>query len=142
MDGLYSLIPARYEQALGGNGRPLSDEQLNGFLEQEMRENSDTRWAISQGMWTLQAASLADCVQKMQQYTLDGIAGQITCPTLVCDAEEDHAFAGQPKKLYAALRCPKTYLLFTAEDAAEEHCHAGASLLLNQRVFDWLDETL
>jgi len=142
VDGLYSLIPAQYEQALGGNGRPLSDEQLNGFLEQEMRENSNTRWAISQGMWTLQAASLADCVQKMQQYTLDGIAGQITCPTLVCDAEEDHAFAGQPKKLYDALRCPKTYLLFTAEDAAEEHCHAGASLLLNQRIFDWLDETL
>jgi len=44
--------------------------------------------------------------------------------------------------LFDALRCPKTHLLFTAEDAAEEHCHAGATLLLNQRVFDWLDEML
>gem|GEM_PF-6085892 len=25
-------------------------------------------------------------------------------------------------------------------DAAEEHCQAGASLLSNQRVFDWLDK--
>ncbi len=111
-------------------------------LAREMQENSFARWSISQGMWTLQANSMFDLVQKMQQYTLDGIAGQITCPTLICDAADDHAFAGQPKMLFDALICPKTFLLFTAEDAAEEHCHAGATLLLNQRIFDWLDETL
>jgi hypothetical protein len=27
-------------------------------------------------------------------------------------------------------------------DAEDEHCHEGATFLLNQRVFDWLDETL
>jgi hypothetical protein len=71
-----------------------------------------------------------------------GIAEQIKCPTLICDAEADHSFAGQPRILFDALRCPKAYLLFTAEHAVEEHCHAGASLLLNQRVFYWLDETV
>jgi hypothetical protein len=45
-------------------------------------------------------------------------------------------------KLFDTLHCPKSYLLFTADDTVEEHCYIGASLLLNQRVFDWLDETL
>jgi len=88
----------------------------------------------------MQATSLADFAQQSARYTLEGLAGQVTCPTLICDAEQDHFFSGQPQRLYEALRCPKSYLRFTAEDAAEEHCHAGAALLLNQRVFDWLDE--
>ena len=115
---------------------------MGSFLEQEMHRDSNVHWAISQGMWTMQASSFAEVARKMGAYNLDGIAGLITCPTLVCDAAADHAFAGQPRMLYDELRCSKTYLLFTAEDAAEEHCHAGATLLLNQRLFDWLDETL
>ena len=142
VDGLYSLIPSKYGQILGKAGGAHSEEQMTAFLEQEMQQDSNVHWAISQGMWTMQASSLLDCIQKMQPYNLDDIAGQITCPTLVCDAEADHAFAGQPRMLFDALRCPKLHLLFTADDAAEEHCHAGASLLLNQRVFDWLDETI
>ena len=142
VDGLYSLIPSRYGQIIQKAGASLSEEQMNAFLEGEMQKDSNVHWAMSQGMWTMQGSSLFDCAIKMQQYSLDGIAGQITCPTLVCDAEADHAFAGQPRMLFEALRCPKTYLLFTAEDAAEEHCHAGAALLLNQRIFDWLDETV
>ena len=142
VDGVFSFLPTQYAQIIKEAASSLSEEQLNAFFGREMQENSFARWSISQGMWTLQAKSMFDLVQKMQQYTLDGIAGQITCPTLICDAEEDHAFAGQPKMLFDALHCPKTYLLFTIEDAAEEHCHAGATLLLNQRIFDWLDETL
>ena len=141
VDGMYSLIPSRYRQAPPAGGL-LSEGKMTAHLEQEMQEDSNLRWAISQGMWTLQACSLIDCLQKMQQYSLEGIAGQVTCPTLICDAEQDHNFAGQARMLFDALRGPKSYLLFTASDAAEEHCHAGASLLLNQRVLDWLDETL
>ncbi|MFZ1039681.1 MAG: alpha/beta hydrolase family protein [Anaerolineales bacterium] len=142
VDGVFSFLPTQYAQIIKEAASSLSEEQLNAFFGREMQMNSFARWSISQGMWTLQATSMLDLVQKMQQYTLDGIAGQITCPTLICDAEEDHAFAGQPRMLFDALRCPKTYLLFTAEDAAEKHCHAGATLLLNQRIFDWLNETL
>jgi pimeloyl-ACP methyl ester carboxylesterase len=142
VDGLYALIPSRYGQLIGKAGSSPSEEQMNAFLEQEMQKDGNMHWAISQGMWTMRASSPFDCTQKMQQYTLDGIAGKIACPTLICDAEEDHAFAGQPRMLFDALNCPKSYLLFTAEDAAEEHCHAGATLLLNQRIFDWLDEML
>ena len=142
IDGVWSLIPTPYKNMLDGAGGTMPEEHLVAYLEQEMQKNSNVRWAISQGMWTLQANSLKDCFQKMRPFNLENIARKITCPTLVCDAEADHSFAGQPKILFDALRCPKSYLLFTAEDTAEEHCHAGASLLLNQRIFDWLDETL
>ncbi|MGB8212898.1 MAG: alpha/beta fold hydrolase [Anaerolineales bacterium] len=142
VDGMYALIPTQYGQLNQKGGPALSEEQIEPFLAQEMQKNSNVQWAISQGMWILQASSLFDCAQKMGQFSLNGVAEKITCPTLVCDAEDDHAFAGQPRRLFDELRCPKTYLLFTAEDAAEEHCHAGATLLLNQRMFDWLDETI
>ncbi len=138
VDGLFSFIPERY----AGTSATLSEEATNEQFEQELQQSLNMRWAFGQGMWTMQASSPLDCAQKMAQYTMEGVAEQITCPTLVCDAESDHFFAGQPKKLYDALTCPKTYLLFSAEDAAEEHCHEGATLLLNQRIFDWLDETL
>jgi pimeloyl-ACP methyl ester carboxylesterase len=142
VDGVYALIPTEYGKVMGPAAASLSDEQMIAFLEQEMEKNPNVQWAISQGMWTMHGSSLADVAQKMAQYNLEELAGLITCPTLICDAAADHAFAGQPRRLYDELCCPKTYMLFTAEDAAEEHCHAGATLLLNQRLFDWLDETL
>ena len=142
VDGVYALIPTQYGKVMGNAATALSDEQMSSFLESEMQKNPNVQWAISQGMWTMQGRSLADVARKMAQYNLGGVAALITCPTLICDAAADHAFAGQPHMLFDELRCPKTYLLFTAEDAAEDHCHAGATLLLNQRIFDWLDETL
>lgn len=69
------------------------------------------------------------------------VADQITCPTLVCEAQNDQFFPGQPRMLYEALRCPKTLLTLTAAEGAGEHCHEGALTLFHQRMFDWLDDT-
>ncbi|WP_445667417.1 alpha/beta hydrolase family protein [Paenibacillus sp. FSL H8-0034] len=107
-----------------------------------MNQHSGIRWAIENGMFTFQASTLMELVQKTEPYSLAGIAEQIICPTLICEAEADHFFAGQPQRLYDALTCPKTYMKFTAEDGAEEHCHFGALLLFNYRLFEWLDQTL
>ena len=64
----------------------------------------------------------------------------IRCPTLVLEAEKDDSFPGQPKKVYDTLTCPKSYIRFTEQEGAEEHCQCGASALCNQRIFDWLDD--
>lgn len=58
------------------------------------------------------------------------------------EAEHDHAFAGQPEQLFQSLKGSKTYMKFTAEDSAEEHCHFGALRLTNRRMFTWLDQVL
>jgi hypothetical protein len=40
----------------------------------------------------------------------------LLCPTLVCEAEDDQFFLGQPAMLFDALRCPQTLSTFTAAE--------------------------
>ena len=49
---------------------------------------------------------------------------------------------GQPRQLYDALTCPKELVSFTAAEGADSHCEPKALGLRDQRIFDWLDETL
>jgi hypothetical protein len=73
---------------------------------------------------------------------LHDIAHKIKCTTLILAGEKDRSFAGQAKKLYDLLKCPKKYILFTSEEGAEDHCHIAALSLANQRIFDWLDDVV
>ncbi|MFI6047512.1 alpha/beta hydrolase family protein [Nocardia sp. NPDC051321] len=104
-----------------------------------MAYSTTVRWALRNGTWTFGAASPADYVRKTEPYTLAGIADQIVCPTLVLDAENDLFFRGEAQRVYDALTCPKELIVGTEAEGAGEHCHMGAALLTNQRVFDWLD---
>lgn len=65
----------------------------------------------------------------------------IRCPALLTHAEDDR-LARSAEQVYEALTCPKALLRFTAAEGAGEHCEMGNRPLLDQRVFDWLDETL
>jgi alpha-beta hydrolase superfamily lysophospholipase len=107
-----------------------------------MHASTDTRWAVQNGMFTFGADSPGAWFLSALDYTLDGVAQQIRCPTLVADAEGERAFRGQARALYEALTCEKTFMRFTAEEGAEDHCQVGSPLLSGQRVFDWLEETL
>ena len=78
----------------------------------------------------------------LEYHLRNGIAEQISCPTLVLDAEEDMFFKGQPEELYEHLTCPKTFLRFTAAEGAGAHCQVGAQRLAFGRIYDWLDDTL
>ncbi|XOK62030.1 alpha/beta hydrolase family protein [Paenibacillus elgii] len=116
--------------------------KLESFIQELMNNNTGVRWAVDNGRFTFQAKTFLELIEKTQPFTLEGVADKIKCPMLVCEAEADHFFAGQPMKLYEALTCPKTFMLFTAEDGGEEHCQFGALLLFNQRVFEWLDDVM
>ena len=117
-------------------------DQLEAFIDHLMSVNSSIRWAMHNGLFTFQARSITELINKTKVFTLEGVAELVKCPVLVCEAEGDHFFGGQPEKLYDALQCRKTMIRFTAEDAAEEHCQFGAMLYFNQRLFEWLDDTL
>jgi pimeloyl-ACP methyl ester carboxylesterase len=143
-DGLFTFrFSEMGKPFMEANGKkdPLPQD-FEDVIRKIMSQHSGIRWAIENGMFTFQASTLMELVQKTESYSLAGIAEQIICPTLICEAEADHFFAGQPQRLYDALTCPKTYMKFTAEDGAEEHCHFGALLLFNYRLFEWLDQTL
>ncbi len=115
-----------------------TDEMMRALME----ASTDTRWGIENGIFTFRASSPADYYLKALDYTLAGIAEKITCPTLVIDSEGDLWYQGQAKQLFEALTCDKTFLLFTAEEGAEDHCQVGSPLLSSQRTFDWLEDTL
>jgi hypothetical protein len=94
-------------------------------------------------MWSFGAKTPREFVAKSLDYNLrDGIAEKISCPTLICDAQSDIFFKGQPQTLYDHLTCPKTLTRFTTAEGAGAHCEEGASRLAYARMFDWLDETL
>ncbi len=61
---------------------------------------------------------------------------------LVTDPEGEQFWPGQSEQLYAALPGPKALVKFTAAEGADRHCEPMGRSLLEQRVFDWLDETL
>ena len=126
-----------YRQLLAAD--PASANRMLGDIA---KANSDVRWAVANGMYTFGASSPAEWLLKAMDYDLSDVAGSIRCPTLVIDTENETAFRGQARKLYDALACPKTWMLFTAEDGAEDHCQVGSPALSQQRILDWLEETL
>ena len=141
-DGLYSYHFSEKARVITRIATLFGRAVAHYMLKQVMQRNTGIRWAIEHGMFTFQAGSIWDLIEETESWSLEGVANKITCPTLVCEAEGDHFFAGQPKMLYEALTCPKTLLRFTADEGAEEHCQFGALLLSNHRMFEWLDTTL
>ncbi|MFF4263847.1 alpha/beta hydrolase family protein [Streptomyces virginiae] len=149
VDGLYDLgetsvrnIPgdrAEAERLLRADSAP----ELDAAIDQIMAKDPIARWALNHGMYVMGVDTPRAFNASYLDYTLaGGIAERIQCPTLVCDAEEDIFFQGQPEQLYEHLTCPKTLMLFTAEEGAGAHCHPGAMRLANARIYDWLDDTL
>ncbi|WP_079912625.1 S9 family peptidase [Paenibacillus sp. 32352] len=141
-DGLYTFRFSEMARPFMKGRDDVSPAHYEEVITEVMKRHTGVRWAVDNGMFTFQADSLLELVEKTEPCSLEGVAEQIVCPTLVCEAEADHFFAGQPERLYHALTCPKTYMKFTAEEGAEEHCHFGALQLFNHRIFQWLDEVL
>jgi hypothetical protein len=86
--------------------------------------------------------SYYDVFRAVREYNLTEVAGRIPCPMLVTDPESEQFFPGQPRKLYDALRCPKTLARFTREQGADQHCEVAAPGLRDYTIYNWLAETL
>ncbi|MGO9457061.1 MAG: alpha/beta hydrolase family protein [Acidimicrobiales bacterium] len=141
-DFMANRLPSGMSRQAAIDGVRNDPGGTNEMMRALMEASTDTRWGIENGIFTFRASSPADYYLKALDYTLAGIAEKITCPTLVIDSEGDQWYQGQARQLFDALTCDKTFLLFTAEDGAEDHCQVGSPLLSAQRIFDWLEETL
>jgi pimeloyl-ACP methyl ester carboxylesterase len=123
--------------------RAESAPEFDAMIEQLMATDPAIRWAATHGQYVMGVDSPRAFFASYLDYTLaDGIAEQITCPTLVCEAAGDIFFDGQPQLLFDHLTCPKTMLQFTEAEGAGAHCQAGAGRLAFARIYDWLDDTL
>ena len=147
VDGLFDIYKA-FSQSFPPQLRQLHDQKnqaaFDGIVLRAMKEadNIKLRWGVEQGCWAFCTESPYEFLEKTRAMNMDGIVENIACPVLVCDAEEDHFFAGQPKQLVEALGAKATYMTFSAENSAQEHCHVGATDFTTAKVMDWIEEIL
>jgi pimeloyl-ACP methyl ester carboxylesterase len=134
--GLVNLLdtnPAAFDRAVWGVFRAAS--VAGGILRAG-------DWWLKDSMFKHGATTPSAMLRELARYDNRAIVERITCQTLVMDGEAEEFSAGQARRLYDALRCPKDYMLFTAADTGLVHCQLGAMAVAEQRVFDWLDENL
>jgi hypothetical protein len=132
-DAAMVRVPQEMKEALLRN-----DPAVDSFLDQ-MMEGDARRFFIAARMRAFGAKTLKEFLLMQRDYTLKGLAEKIECPTLVCDNVADTIAGGQAKRLYDALKCPKDYVVFTAEEGADGHCEGGAQVLFHRVAYDWLD---
>ncbi len=149
VDGVYDLgiiatspLPMPRAAAEAALRAPEAPE-LDAGLAQLSGSDPTARWAFSHGMYVTGTPTPRAFLARYLDFSLaDGVAEQITCPTLVCEAEDDLFFAGQPKMLSDHLEAPATLMRFTSAEGAGAHCHSGAQRLAFGRIYDWLDDVV
>ncbi|AWB92972.1 alpha/beta hydrolase family protein [Aeromicrobium chenweiae] len=148
-DGIFNIngiVNLAGGSAAGSPGQDADPAQqlaaLQGLIDRRTELPTQQRWVLSNALWVFGADTAEELAAEVVKYDLAGVADKITCPTLVCEGENDQFAPGQASKLYDALQCPKTFIRFTAAEGAGEHCQEGALNLFHQRMFDWLDDTL
>jgi dienelactone hydrolase len=117
-------------------------EEFDTAMQESAEQNTSYKWALEHGMYVFGAKTPHDWLIKSTKFTMKECVDKVLCPVLVIDVENEQAFKGKAKMLYDALKCEKTWMYFTKEEGAEEHCQIGAGLVARQRIFDWIDETL
>lgn len=116
------------------------DDALLDKLWKMVLSDRRLRWTIIQrGFWVHGVDSLRDYLRSAELFTMKGRAADIRCPTLLTAAEGD-PLSQSAAHFFEELRCPKTFLQFTAAEGAGGHCEMKNRSLLNRRVLDWLDQ--
>jgi hypothetical protein len=77
-----------------------------------------------------------------EQYRLGDEVAQIKTPIMITNPEGEQFWPGQSQQLYDMLPGTKVLVSFTNAEGAGLHCEPMGRSLLEQRIYDWLDETL
>jgi hypothetical protein len=116
--------------------------EIDRMIEGSMNASPTAAWGITHGMFAMGASTPRAYLAAALAFNLrNGVAEAISCPTLVCEADGDIFFKGQPEQLYDHLTCPKTLMRFSEGEGAGAHCQVGAGRLAFARMYDWLDQT-
>jgi len=117
-------------------------EEFDKNMKEGMRSSESLRYTLRFRMRPYGTDSPYEAFKMAEQYTLEGVAEKIRCPMLVADPENEQFWPGQSHRVYEALTSPKELVPFAAAEGADSHCEPKAHSLREQRIFDWLDETL
>jgi alpha-beta hydrolase superfamily lysophospholipase len=100
-------------------------------------------WALSNGMWTMGTNSPMETVEKLQEYTLAGVAHRIRGDVLILAGAEDHLVpVSQVAAFQKALTNARsvTVRIYHRESGGAEHCQLGAPTLWHAAFFDWMHD--
>jgi hypothetical protein len=100
------------------------------------------RHTLRFGMRPYGTRSLVAMLMLLREYNLDGIAGGIRCPLLVLDPEGEQFWPGEARRLVDSAGGPTAIAHFRADEGGALHMQPLARGLSDQRILDWLDETL
>jgi hypothetical protein len=132
-------VPAEFLQLLDSGDKEDFDQYFNeGMQEASPAERQNWEWRAKP--YGLQ--SPFDVYSAVRQYNLADVVDQITTPLLITDPEGEQFWPGQSQQLFDKLRGTKRLIAFSTDEGADRHCEPLARSLLEQRMFDWLDETL
>jgi alpha-beta hydrolase superfamily lysophospholipase len=125
-------------------GGEATAAQIDEIVSRQMEVNPSTRQFIGQMLWTFAVDSPSRLFRELRKYTMRDCIDRIECETLVVNSSDDKVAGSheQAKQFYAALTCPKAYLELTGAEGAEKHCQAGAPMIANERILNWLDDRL
>lgn len=148
-DGVYDYgaanlgpVPPERRAAIEAAAKAMDAPELDRMLETAMKNSPTAAWAMTHGMFAMGVSTpRAYLAAALAFHVRNGVAEAISCPTLVCEAEGDLFFKGQPQELFNHLTCPRTLIRFTESEGAGAHCQVGAGRLAFARMFDWLDQT-
>ena len=142
MDFLGARIPKTMTREQFAHALKQNPDRINSAMREQAARSPQARWSQENGQYTFHAASPAEWCLKALDYDMTPHAANIRCATLIIDVENENSFPGQARPLYEALTCPKTWLYFSEAEGAGDHCQTGSPGLAQQRIFDWLDETV
>jgi pimeloyl-ACP methyl ester carboxylesterase len=138
---LTSMFPLQLRDLIANGNVDMVDNVVKHVLSRSQTPVA-AKWGIQQGLWSFNVDSPSAFLDRAKAFTLKDVVGRIRCPVWVGDAEDELFFRGQPLLLKEAIGDLATLVRFTAEEGAGHHCHVGASVTLNQRVFDWVQDVL
>ncbi|MFJ4989139.1 alpha/beta hydrolase family protein [Streptomyces sp. NPDC088732] len=132
--------PEKVRAALRAPEAPEIDEQLAAAAE----SSPTARWAITHGMYVMGGDTPRQYAARTLDFNVrDGVAERIDCPVLICEAEDDLFFKGQPEEVFGHLTAPdKTLLRLTDAEGAGAHCHVGGQRYAFGKILDWLADRI
>lgn len=135
----WDALPVELRRLLDAGDKPGFDRLFEDGMRAAtpaQRQNWDWR-AKPYGL-----QSPFDVFTAARRYRLADVVERITTPMLITDPAGEQFWPGQSQQLFQHLRGSKQLISFTAHEGADRHCEPMARSLLEQRMFDWLDQTL
>jgi dienelactone hydrolase len=80
--------------------------------------------------------------KNVENYQLGDTVKNIVAPMFISDPEDEQFWPGQSRQLFDAVVGSKVIVPFTKAEGANMHIEPMGRSLFEQRMYDWLDETL